>query len=120
MTTQKPDSQGGAGNKPPERKPAVKEPGSNPPRVQLGASAQKPDARRQQAAQGVKGEYGEGNYKATRVYNEGLKHHLETHNVEKEARDAAPASDKEAADMERAVEEGRSRARGEDPEVNNA
>ncbi|MEO6749557.1 MAG: hypothetical protein ABI294_08210 [Casimicrobiaceae bacterium] len=119
MTTQKPDPQGGAGGKPPERKPAVKEPGNNPP-VQLGTSAQKPDAQRQQAAQGTKGEYGEGNYKATRVYNEGLKHHLETHDVEKEARDAAPASAKEAGDMERAEEEGRARARGEDPEVDNA
>ncbi|HEY5366696.1 MAG TPA: hypothetical protein VIL19_09480 [Casimicrobiaceae bacterium] len=120
MTTQKPDSRGGAGGKPSERKPAVKEPGSNSPAVQLGASAQKPDAQRQQAAQGVRGEYGEGNYKATRVYNEGLKHHLETHNVEKEARDAAPASAKEVGDMERAEEKGRARARGEDPEVNNA
>lgn len=87
-------------------KPAVKEPDQPVPQ-----EAQKP---KQQSAQG---EFGEGNYKATREYNEGLKRHLETHDIEKEARDAAPNSREEAESMERAEEAGRSRA-DKDPEVN--
>ena len=59
-----------------------------------------------------RGTRGEGNYKATRQYNEGVKDHMQHHDVEKEARDAAPKSDAEARDMERAEEEGRSRAKG--------
>ena len=58
-------------------------------------------------------EHGEGNYKATRDYNEGVKDHMQHHDVEKEARDAAPKSDAEAQDMERAEEAGRSRAKGD-------
>ena len=58
-------------------------------------------------------EYGEGNYKATRDYDEGVKEHMQHHDVEKEARDASPQSQAEARDMERAEEEGRSRAKGE-------
>lgn len=72
---------------------------------------EKPSGQQQQ--QGGEGrQYGEGNYKATRQYNEGVKDHMQHHDVEKEARDAAPKSDAEARDMERAEEEGRSRAKG--------
>lgn len=63
------------------------------------------------------GEYGEGNYKATRDYNDGLKRHLATSDVEREAREAAPDSPEEAADIERAEEAGRSRSRDTDPPV---
>ena len=68
-------------------------------------------------------EHGEGNYKATRQYNEGLKEHVEHHDIEKDARDAAPKSDEEAREMEEAEREGRSRAKGsakteDDPNVN--
>lgn len=59
----------------------------------------------------LQGEYGEGNYKATRDYNEGLKEHLATHDVEREAREAAPRTRREAEDMERAEATGRARAR---------
>ena len=61
-------------------------------------------------------EHGEGNYKATRQYNEGVKDHMQHHDVEKEARDAAPKSDAEARDMERAEEIGRSRAKSDSKE----
>lgn len=80
-------------------KPAVKEPREPVP---------------QQAQQSAQGEYGEGNYKAARDYDDGVKRHLATHDVEKEARDAAPRSPAEAQDMERAEEAGR--ARGADDE----
>lgn len=61
-----------------------------------------------------KGPYGEGNYDATRQYNEGLKDHVEHHDIEREARDAEPKSDEEARQMQEAEREGRSRSKGED------
>jgi len=57
-------------------------------------------------------QYGEGNYKATRDYDRGVKEHLETHDVEREARDAAPRSEEEAREMERAEDLGRRKAEG--------
>jgi len=72
----------------------------------------------QQQQQGGEGaQYGEGNYKATRDYNKGVKEHMQGHDVEKEARDAAPKNDAEARDMERAEEAGRSRAKGDSKEM---
>ena len=58
-------------------------------------------------------EHGEGNYKATRDYNKGLKDHVEHHDIEKEARDAEPKSEQEAREMEDAERAGRSRSKGE-------
>ena len=67
----------------------------------------------QQLQSGEGKEYGEGNYKATRQYNEGMKEHVEHHDVEKEARDAAPKSAAEEREMEEAERIGRSRAKGD-------
>ena len=68
----------------------------------------------QQQFQGGEGkEYGEGNYKATKQYNEGLKEHVEHHDIEKDARDAAPKSAAEEREMEEAERIGRSRAKGD-------
>ena len=48
------------------------------------------DGSQQQQAQAGEGrQYGEGNYKAAREYNEGVKEHVENHDIEREARDAA-------------------------------
>ena len=66
---------------------------------------------RQQSGEGR--EHGEGNYKAARQYNEGLKEHVQSHDIEKEARDAAPTTPAEAREMEEAENIGKSRARGE-------
>jgi len=75
----------------------------------------KPASSGQQQQQGGEGgQYGEGNYEATRRYNEGLKEHVQNHDIEKEARDAAPKSDREAKEMEDAERAGKSRARGSD------
>ncbi|HEX4781031.1 MAG TPA: hypothetical protein VH301_09780 [Usitatibacter sp.] len=71
----------------------------------------------QQQQSGEGQQYGEGNYKATRQYNEGLKDHVQNHDIEREARDAAPKSDAEAKEMERAEEEGRSRAKGDSKDM---
>ena len=84
----------------------------------------KPKGGQQQQQQSGEGQqYGEGNYKATRDYNRGLKDHVEHHDIEKEARDAAPRSEEEAREMEDAERAGKERARGskksgEDPNVN--
>jgi len=70
--------------------------------------------KQQQAASGAGGQYGEGNYEATRQYNEGMKKHVEEHDIEREARDAAPKSAAEEKEMQDAEREGRSRAKGRD------
>jgi hypothetical protein len=66
---------------------------------------------RQQQQGGTGQQYGEGSYSGTRQYNEGLKEHVQNHDIEKEARDAAPRSDEEAREMEDAERKGRSRAK---------
>ncbi len=67
----------------------------------------------QQQTQSGEGQYGEGNYKAARQYNEGLKEHVQNHDIEKEARDAAPRSAQEEHEMEEAERIGREKSRGE-------
>jgi len=68
----------------------------------------------QQQMQGGEGkEHGEGNYKATRQYNDGVKDHMQHHDIEREARDAAPRTAAEEQDMKRAESIGRSKSRGE-------
>jgi len=74
--------------------------------------AKKPDGQQQQAASGAGQQYGEGNYQATRDYNDGVKDHLKNHDVEREARDAAPRSPKEAKELQDAEDLGKSRAGG--------
>ena len=77
------------------------------PQKQQGSS-------QQQQFQGGEGkQYGEGNYKATKQYNEGLKEHVEHHDIEKDARDAAPKTAAEEREMEEAERIGRSRAKGD-------
>ena len=57
---------------------------------------------------------GEGDYDAARRYEEKLRDHVEHHDVEKEARDAAPSSQGEEREMEQAEEQGKRRAKEED------
>ena len=72
------------------------------------------DKKGQQQQQGGQGEqYGEGSYKGTKQYNEGMKEHVQHHDIEGEARKAAPRSEEEARDMEEAERIGRSRSKGE-------
>lgn len=60
-------------------------------------------------------EHGEGNYKASRQYNEATKKFVDSGRVEGAARDAEPDSESEATQMANAEAEGRSRAKEEDP-----
>ena len=70
--------------------------------------------KQQQQVQGGEGQqYGEGNYKATRQYNEGLKDHVQNHDIEREARDAAPRSAAEEKEMLEAERLARGKSRGE-------
>jgi hypothetical protein len=55
--------------------------------------------------------HGEGNYQATRDYNERTRKFMKTHDVEQVARDAAPHSEAEARDMAQAEAAGKARAR---------
>ena len=75
---------------------------------------QRASGQQQHAASGAGGQYGEGNYAATRQYNEGLKEHVENHDIEKEARDAAPKSAAEEREMLDAERKARSRSRGDE------
>jgi nucleoid-associated protein YgaU len=59
--------------------------------------------------------YGEGNYKASREYNEKTRKFAQSGKVEQAARDAAPQSDADALQMAAAEAEGKRHAKGEDP-----
>jgi len=73
----------------------------------------KPQDSQQQAQSGQGHQYGEGNYKATQDYNRGMKDHVEHHDIEKEARDAAPRTASEEKELEEAERIGKSKSRGE-------
>ncbi len=66
----------------------------------------------QQDSQNV---YGEGNYAASRQYNDATREFVESGRVEQAARDAAPQSDADALQMQAAEDEGKRHAKGEDP-----
>jgi hypothetical protein len=61
------------------------------------------------------GNQGEGNKEADRHYREKTRDFVESGRVDDAARKARPESSQEADDLRRAEEEGRSRAREEDP-----
>ena len=60
---------------------------------------------------------GEGNYEAARRYDEAQKRFVDSGKVERAAEQAAPKNQAEAEALRRAEEEGRSRAKDEDPDV---
>jgi hypothetical protein len=59
--------------------------------------------------------HGEGNYKAAREFDAAEAAFVKSGKVDKAARDAAPKSAAEEAELARAEREGRERARDEDP-----
>jgi hypothetical protein len=61
---------------------------------------------------------GEGDYEAGRRYDKASRDFAESGKVEPAARDAAPDNAREAEELERAEEEGKSHAKGEDPLLN--
>jgi predicted ATP-dependent protease len=66
----------------------------------------------------TKQEHGEGNYKATRDYNERTKDYVESADVEKDARKAKPRNEREARDMQQAEEQGKQHAKTQGHEQN--
>jgi hypothetical protein len=71
------------------------------------------DPNKQQQQTGTGQQYGEGSYSGTRQYNEGVKEHMQHHDIEREARDAAPRTASEEKEMEEAERIGRSKSKGE-------
>jgi hypothetical protein len=69
--------------------------------------------RKQQQQSGTGQQYGEGSYSGTRQYNEGVKEHMQHHDIEREARDAAPRSAAEEQEMKKAERVARGKSRGE-------
>ncbi len=67
---------------------------------------------------GTKGNvYGEGNYEASRQYNDATRKFVEAGKVEQAARDAAPRSQDEAAQMKQAEQAALLRAKDSPPPV---
>jgi hypothetical protein len=65
---------------------------------------------------GTKGNvYGEGNYQASRDYNQATKKFVEAGKVEKAARDAAPRNQEEATEMKQAEQAALLRAKDSSP-----
>jgi hypothetical protein len=59
--------------------------------------------------------YGEGNYAASKQYNDATRDFAQSGRVEEAARKAAPQSDADALQMQAAEAEGKRHAKGEDP-----
>ena len=88
------------------------------PEPQLGQDSKDlKDPQKQQQQSGTGQQYGEGSYSGTRQYNQGVKEHMQHHDVEREARDAEPRSAAEEKEMEEAERVARSRSRGEGSSV---
>jgi len=79
---------------------------------QGGGLDRQSEGSQQQNSQNV---YGEGNYAASRQYNEATREFVQSGRVDQAARDAAPQSDADALQMQAAEEEGKRHAKGEDP-----
>jgi len=61
--------------------------------------------------------HGEGNYEASKQYNEATKKFAQSGKVDPAAKAAAPRNPKEAKDLENAEQQGKRRAKEEDPEL---
>src|SRR6478672_4563371 len=69
----------------------------------------------QQAQKNVQGE---GNYAASKQYNDATRDFVKSGRVDKAAKDAAPTSDADALQMQAAEAEGKRHMKGEDPALN--
>ena len=59
--------------------------------------------------------HGEGNYEATRQYNEATKKFIDAGKVDQAAKNAAPKTKQEAVEMEQAEKEAKSHLKEDDP-----
>jgi len=60
---------------------------------------------------------GEGNYDAAREFDQAEEKFVKSGKVEQAARDAEPKNEKEKEEIERAEEQAREHAKGEDPQL---
>ena len=82
---------------------------------QSSPSQEAPKDAGQQAQKNV---HGEGNYAASKQYNDAARDFAKSGRVDKAAKDAAPTSDADALQMQAAEDEGKRHAKGEDPALN--
>ena len=93
---------------------------------QQGSTESGPKGSRQQGQQsdattssgGQQNVYGEGNYAASKQYNDATRDFAKSGRVDEAARNAAPQSDADALQMQAAEAEGKRHAKGEDPALN--
>jgi hypothetical protein len=62
--------------------------------------------------------HGEGNYQASREYDERTKDYLQSADVDKDAHDAAPRDESEARELKKAEEQGKQHAKNTGHEDN--
>lgn len=62
-------------------------------------------------------EHGEGNYKASREYNDATREFVKSGQVEQAAEKARPRNPQEQEEMRKAEEAGRDKSKGEDPKL---
>ena len=94
--------------------------------TQQGSTQPGPKGGRQQGQQGdattssggQQNVYGEGNYAASKQYNDATRNFVKSGRVDEAARNAAPQSDADALQMQAAEAEGKRHAKGEDPALN--
>lgn len=110
-------SDSGQGTQPPGSRQQSEQGGrqQNLGRQQNQQSDGKQPQDRQQKQQNV---YGEGNYAASKQYNDATREFARSGRVERAAREAAPRDDADALQMQAAEAEGKRHAKGEDPALN--
>lgn len=66
---------------------------------------------------GLDKEHGEGNYKASREYNDATREFVESGQVDEAAKQAKPRTRQEQEEMRQAEKAGRDKSKGEDPKL---
>lgn len=85
---------------------------------QRGGKQQGHDEQNETRQPGQQNVYGEGNYAASKQYNDATRDFAKSGRVDEAARNAAPRSDADALQMQAAEAEGKRHAKGEDPALN--
>ena len=114
--------QGGQQNQQGEKRPQGQQ-GLDPQRDKQGAggSQQRGGGQSQQkdgGQQARKNVHGEGNYAASKQYNDATREFAQSGRVEEAAKAAEPRSDADALQMQAAEAEGKRHSKGEDPALN--
>ena len=94
------------------KEPRENEPEQFPARTRQAGSDQ--PFQDEHVPQFVGKEYGEGNYKAAKDYDDATRDFVRSGRVEGAAKDAAPRTGQEARDLAEAEAQGRMRSKGED------